>query len=81
MWKIKCQSYVFHSGTESVTGQISRQALCTNECFESISEDDIVTCFARQRDNNNVDSPDLTREFIGTTVEITHNRYYTHFRV
>jgi hypothetical protein len=29
----------------------------------------------------NVDSPDLTRKFIGTIVEITHNRYYTHFRV
>jgi hypothetical protein len=28
-----------------------------------------------------VDSPDLTREFIGTTVEITHNRYYTQFSV
>jgi hypothetical protein len=28
-----------------------------------------------------VDSPDLTRKFIGTIVEITHNRYYTHFRV
>jgi hypothetical protein len=25
----------------------------------------------------NVDSPDLTRKFIGTIVEITHNRYNT----
>jgi hypothetical protein len=41
----------------------------------------IVMCFTRQRDNNNVDSSDLTREFIVTIVEITHNRYYTHFRV
>jgi hypothetical protein len=29
----------------------------------------------------NVDSPDLTRKFIGTIVEITHNRYNTQFRV
>jgi hypothetical protein len=29
----------------------------------------------------NVDSPDLTREFIRTLSEITHNRYHTHFRV
>jgi hypothetical protein len=28
----------------------------------------IVTRFARQRDKNNVDSSDLTREFIGTIV-------------
>jgi hypothetical protein len=41
---------------------------------------DIVTCFTWQRDNNNVDSPDLTRKFIGTIVEITHNRYNTQFR-
>jgi hypothetical protein len=41
----------------------------------------IVLCFTRQRDNNNVDSPDLTRKFIGTIVEITHNRYNTQFRV
>jgi hypothetical protein len=42
----------------------------------------IVTRFAtRQRDNNNVGSSDLTREFIGTIAEITHNRYYTQFRV
>jgi hypothetical protein len=41
----------------------------------------IVTRFARQRDNNNVDSSDLTREFIGTIVEITHNSYKTQFRV
>jgi hypothetical protein len=41
----------------------------------------IVTRFARQRDNNNVDSSDLTRKFIGTIVEITHNSYNTHFRV
>jgi hypothetical protein len=41
----------------------------------------IVTRFARQRDNNNVDSSDSTRKFIGTMVEITHNRYYTQFRV
>jgi hypothetical protein len=34
----------------------------------------IVTCFTRQRDNNNVDSSDLTREFIATIAEITHNR-------
>jgi hypothetical protein len=41
----------------------------------------IVTRFARQRDKNNVDSSDLTRKFIGTIAEITHNRYYTQFRV
>jgi hypothetical protein len=29
----------------------------------------------------NVDYPDLTRKFIGTMVEIAHNRYYTQFRV
>jgi uncharacterized FlaG/YvyC family protein len=29
----------------------------------------------------NVDSPDLTRKFIGTIAEITHNRYNTQFRV
>jgi hypothetical protein len=29
----------------------------------------------------NVDSPDLTRKFIGTIVEITHNRCNTQFRV
>jgi hypothetical protein len=29
----------------------------------------------------NVDSPDLTREFIATMVEITHNRYNTQFSV
>jgi hypothetical protein len=29
----------------------------------------------------NVDSPDLTRKFIGTIAEITRNRYNTHFRV
>jgi hypothetical protein len=28
-----------------------------------------------------VDSPDLTRKFIWTIAEITHNRYNTHFRV
>jgi hypothetical protein len=33
------------------------------------------------RGNNNVDSSDLTRKFIGTMVEITHNSYNTHFRV
>jgi hypothetical protein len=41
----------------------------------------IVTCFISVRDNNNVDSPDLTRKFIGTIVEITHNRYNTQFHV
>jgi hypothetical protein len=41
----------------------------------------IVTRFARQRDNNNVDSSDLTREFIWTIAEITRNSYNTHFRV
>jgi hypothetical protein len=30
-----------------------------------------------ERGNNNVDYPDLTREFIGTIVQITHNRYNT----
>jgi hypothetical protein len=42
----------------------------------------IVTRFAaRLRDNNNVGSSDLTRKFIGTIAEITHNRHYTQFRV
>jgi hypothetical protein len=42
----------------------------------------IVTRFAtRQRDNNNVGSSDLTREFIATIVEITHNSYNTQFPV
>jgi hypothetical protein len=40
-----------------------------------------VTCFTRQRDNNNMDSLDSTREFIATIAEITHNRYNTQFRV
>jgi hypothetical protein len=40
-----------------------------------------VTCFTRQHDKNNVDSSDLTREFIATIAEITHNRYNTQFRV
>jgi hypothetical protein len=38
--------------------------------------DHIVTRFARQRDNNNMDSLDSTREFIATIAEITNNRYY-----
>jgi hypothetical protein len=41
----------------------------------------IVTCFFSARDNNNVDSSDLTRKFIGTVVEITRNSYNTQFRV
>jgi hypothetical protein len=41
----------------------------------------IVTRFARQRDDNNVGSSELTREFIWTIVEITHNSYNTQFRV
>jgi hypothetical protein len=40
----------------------------------------IVTRFARQRDNNNVDSSDLTSGFIATIAEITHNSYNTQFR-
>jgi hypothetical protein len=41
----------------------------------------IVTCFILHVATVNVDSPDLTRKFIGTIVEITHNKYNTHFRV
>jgi hypothetical protein len=37
--------------------------------------------FARQRDDNNVDSLDSTREFIATIAEITHNMYNVQFRV
>jgi hypothetical protein len=44
-------------------------------------EETIVARFARQRDNNNVGSSDLTRKFIATIAEITHNSYNTHFRV
>jgi hypothetical protein len=52
---------------------------------ERLPQHSFVTVLSRvlsgQRDNNNVDSSDLTRKFIGTIAEITHNRYYTHFRV
>jgi hypothetical protein len=41
----------------------------------------IVTCLLGNATRINVDSPDLTRKFIGTIVEITHNRYNTQFRV
>jgi hypothetical protein len=40
-----------------------------------------VTRFTWQRDNNNVDSSDLTRKFIWTIAENTRNSYNTHFRV
>jgi hypothetical protein len=39
-----------------------------------------ITCFYLHVATINMDSPDLTRKFIGTIVEITHNRYYTLFR-
>jgi hypothetical protein len=77
----RTQFHVISAGAELNVKLISGNNKYYPFFWKSLHPLNIVMRFARQRDNNNVGSSDLTREFIATIAEITRNSYNTHFRV
>jgi hypothetical protein len=69
---------VFKTNIKYVYYEPGYAAPCIGNLAEETFPVYIVTCFARQRDKNNVGSSDLTRKFIGTIAEVTSNSYNTH---